>query len=63
MPLLLYKAAFGVTAYGADMLGLDSTSKLLREIKGVMDLIIAIVLYTSMMFVFAIVLFAKSREG
>ena len=63
VPLLLYKAAFGVTAYGADMLGLDSTSKLLREIKGVMDLIIAIVLYTSMMFVFAIVLFAKSREG
>ena len=62
IPLLVYKAAFGITSYASGMLGLERTSKLLDEIKGVMDLIIAIVLYSSMMFVFVLVLFLKSRE-
>ena len=63
IPLIVYKAAFGITSYGAGMLRLETTSKLLDEIKGVIDLMLAIVLYTSMMFVFALVLFAKSRGG
>ena len=63
VPLIMYKAAFGITSYAAGMLKLDTTSKLLGEIKGVIDLIMAIVLYTSMMFVFALVLFTKSRGG
>ena len=62
VPLVVFKAAFGVTSYAAGMLKLDTTSKLLNEIKGVIDLIIAIGLYTSLMFVFALVLFTKSRE-
>ena len=62
IPLLVYKAAFGVTAFLSEMLGLDGTSKLLGEIKSIIDLIIAVVLYSSLMFVFVLVLFAKSRE-
>lgn len=63
VPLLFYKAAFGIASYAAGMLKLDNQSKLLENIKGIIDLMMAIVLYTSMMLVFALVLFTKSRGG
>lgn len=63
VPLVLYKATFGITAHAAAMLGADDASGLLDGIKGVIDLLIAIVLYTSMMLVFALVLFARSQSG
>lgn len=63
VPLIFYKAAFGITSYAAGLLKLDGQSKLLDSIKGIIDLMMAIVLYTSMMLVFALVLFTKSRGG
>lgn len=62
VPLVVYKAVFGITSFLSGMLGLDRTSALLGEIKKIIDFIIAIVMYTSMMLVFALVLFAKSRS-
>lgn len=63
VPLIIYKLSIIVCAFVADLLKLDGEKIFLEDVKGITEILIAIVLYTSMMFVFSIILFTKSQVG
>lgn len=61
IPLVVYKLLINFTSMLAEALSIDKTANFLDEIKGIMDIVIAIVLYTSLMLIFALILFARSQ--
>ncbi|MBE6625780.1 MAG: hypothetical protein E7628_01175 [Ruminococcaceae bacterium] len=61
IPLVVYKLSVIILSSLAVMLKLDGISELFDEVKGIVEIITAIVLYTSLMLVFAIILFTKSQ--
>ncbi len=61
VPLVLYKLAISVAATSSEMLGLGELSGLMTEIRGITELLLAIVLYSSLMFVLALIIFTKSQ--
>jgi len=63
IPLVVYKISIIILSSISGMLKLDGTTALLDEVKGIIEIITAIVLYTSLMLVFAIILFTRSRVG
>lgn len=63
IPLVIYKFSIITASAASDMLKLDGTSQLFKEVAGIVDLLIAVVLYTSLMLIFAMVLFTKSQTG
>ncbi len=63
IPLVVYKISIIILSSISGMLKLDGTTELLNEVKGIIEIITAIVLYTSLMLVFAIILFTKSQVG
>ena len=63
VPLIIYKISIIIYIFIADMLKLDEERAFLEDVKGIVDIIVAIVLYTSLMFIFSIILFTKSQVG
>lgn len=63
IPLVIYKLSVVVLSSLAGMLKLDGIGELFDEVKGIVEIITAIVLYTSLMLIFAIILFTKSQVG
>ncbi|MBP3378948.1 MAG: hypothetical protein J6L96_09375 [Clostridia bacterium] len=63
IPLVVYKISIIILSSISGMLKLDGTTALLEEVKGIIEIITAIVLYTSLMLVFAMILFTRSRVG
>lgn len=61
VPIFLYKEAISLGAITAEMLGLSEMSSLFEEIRGLMEFLLAIVLYTSLIFVLSLIIFARSR--
>ena len=60
VPILLYRFAVTLGEVSAEMLGLSEMSSLMGEIGALMNFLLAIVLYTSLIFVLALIIFAKS---
>lgn len=63
IPLVLYRLGLTITSEGAKILRLDSISSMLDEVGGIMEFLIAIVLCSSLMFIFAVILFTKIGSG
>ena len=61
VPIIFYKLAVFLGEVTAEMLGLTEISSLMGEIRAIMEFLLAIVLYTSLIFVLALIIFAKSR--
>lgn len=61
LSLFLYKFTLYLTGTAADLLKLDKFSALANEIHGIMELLIAVVLFTALMFVLVLILFTKSQ--
>ena len=61
VPIYLYKVATSLGEVTSEMLGLSEISSLMGEIRGLVEFLLAIVLYTSLIFVLALIIFAKSR--
>ena len=60
VPILLYRFAVTLGEVSSEMLGLSEISSLMGEIGALMNFLLAIVLYTSLIFVLALIIFAKS---
>ena len=60
VPILLYKFAISLGETVSEMLDLSEMSSLMGEIRALMDFLLAIVLYTSLIFVLALIIFARS---
>ena len=63
IPLVIYKLSVIILSSLSVMLRLDGVGELFDEVKGIVEIITAIVLYTSLMLIFAIILFTKSQVG
>ncbi len=63
VPPMLLKWGLGLLESGAELLRLEDFAALLREAKGILELLIAILLYTSLLFLFAVFLFTKGQVG
>ncbi len=63
VPLVVYKISVIILGCVADILKLDGCSALMSEVKGIIEIITAVVLYTSLMLVFALILFTRSQVG
>lgn len=63
VPLVVYKISVIILGCVADILKLDGCSALMTEVKGIIEIITAVVLYTSLMLVFALILFTRSQVG
>lgn len=61
IPLVLYKLIINFTSMLAEVFGLDRVAAFMNEVKGIIEIVVAIVLYTSLMLVFALILFTKSQ--
>ena len=61
VPLLLYKAVLSLASQAAEVLGLAEMHAMLDGAAGILELLVAFVLYASAMFFFALVLFAGIR--
>ncbi len=59
--LAVYKFTLYLTGTAADLLKLDKFSALANEIHGIVELLMAIVLFTALMFVLVLILFTKSQ--
>lgn len=59
VPLLICRLGLTLTAEGAKILRLDSAAAMFDEIGGITELLIGITLCTMLMFVFAVIIFAK----
>jgi len=62
-PMVLYKCSLALSETAAEMLSLGGIRGMLGEIHGIVDLLFAFVLYTSLMFVLVIVIFTKAQAG
>ena len=60
-PLVLYKIILSLAAEGADLLGLGEMRVMLEGASGILELLVAFVLYSAVMFFFALVLFTGIR--
>lgn len=63
VPLILYKCSLGIAETAADALNLGRMRSMLGDVHGIVDMLFAFVLYTSLMFVLAIIVFTKSQVG
>jgi len=45
----------------AEVLGLERVYTFMNEVKGIIEIVVAIVLYTSLMLIFAMILFTKAQ--
>ncbi|MBQ2725337.1 MAG: hypothetical protein IJF78_06510 [Clostridia bacterium] len=63
VPLVLYKCVLSVAETVSEALNLNGLRGMLGEVHGIADMLFAFVLYTSLMFVLAVMIFAKSRAG
>lgn len=59
-PAIVYKLIVSAGEFTSEMLGLKDMSDLMKEVKGIADLVIAVCLYTSVIFILALIIFAKS---
>ncbi|MBE6541918.1 MAG: hypothetical protein E7672_05680 [Ruminococcaceae bacterium] len=59
VPLLLYRLGLTIVSEGAKILRLDPLSSMIDEIGGIVELLLGITLCTSLMFVFAVIIFTK----
>ena len=63
VPLILYKISLGIAENTADALSLGRMKSMLSDMHGIVDMLFAFVLYTSLMFVLAMMIFTKSQVG
>ena len=63
VPLILYKISLGIAENTADALSLGRMKSMLSDVHGIVDMLFAFVLYTSLMFVLAMMIFTKSQVG
>ncbi len=63
VPLVLYRFGLTITSEGAKILRLDSAAAMFDEIGGITELLIGITLCTALMFIFAVIIFAKIGAG
>ena len=63
VPLILYKISLGIAENTADALSLGRMKSMLSDVHGIVDMLFAFVLYTSLMFVLAMMIFTKSQAG
>jgi len=61
IPLVLYKLIINFTSMLAEVLGLERVYTFMNEVKGIIEIVVAIVLYTSLMLIFAMILFTKAQ--
>ncbi len=61
LSLAIYKFTLYLTGTAAEILKLDKFSGLINEIRGIVELLIAIVLFTSLMFIIVLIIFTKSQ--
>ncbi len=61
VPVFLMKIGIGIAESMAEMLKLSGFDSMLKEIHGILELLISIALYTSLMFLLTVILFAKSQ--
>lgn len=63
IPLLLYRLGLTITSEGAKILRLNPISSMLDEVGGIVEFLIAIVLCSSLMFIFTVIIFTKIGSG
>lgn len=61
LSLFFYKFTLYLTATAADLLKLDRFSAMSNDIHGIMELLLAIVLFTGLMFLLVLILFTKAQ--
>lgn len=61
LSMMLYKAALGITCSASEILKLDGFAGIIGEIKGIVELVIAVMLFTSLLFVIMLIIFVKSQ--
>ncbi len=61
VPIFLIKLSVSLAASVSNMIGLVEMTGMLEEIRGIIELLEGIVLYTSIMFLLALILFTKSQ--
>nr|MCR5682694.1 hypothetical protein [Clostridiales bacterium] len=61
VPLVLYRLLFSLSSEAAEILGLGEMHGMLEGAAGILELLVAFVLYSAVMFFFALVLFAGIR--
>ena len=62
-PLFLYRVGLVVVSEGAKILSLNPISSMIDEMSGIVELLLGITLYTSLMFVFSVIIFAGVSIG
>ncbi len=63
LPLILYKCSLSLSETAADALSLTGLRGMLADAHGIVDMLFAFVLYTSLMFILVIVIFTKAQVG
>lgn len=63
IPPLVYKLIINFTSMLSDSLGMPGISGFLNEVKGIIEIVVAFVLYTSLMLIFAVILFTRAQVG
>lgn len=63
IPPLVYKLIINFTSMLSDSLGMPEISGFLNEVKGIIEIVVAFVLYTSLMLIFAVILFTRAQVG
>ncbi len=61
LSLFFYKFALYLTATAADLLKLDRFAAMSNDIHGIMELLLAVVLFTGLMFLLVLILFTKAQ--
>ncbi len=61
VPIFLIRLSVTLASSASNMLGLEDMTGMLEEIRGIIELLEGVVLYTSIMFLLALILFTKSQ--
>lgn len=59
--MMVYKGTLGITCSAAEILKLDGFLGIVSEVKGIVELVIAVMLFTSLLFVIMLIIFVKSQ--